>query len=352
MDISEILNKIYYKEKNYDGVENLYKKAKVYNASIKKNDVKDWLNKQQNKQVTTTITGKKEFKPIYSETPYSFQLDLTFFPRYKIQNKNNYVLFTAININTRFAYAYYSKDKETQTILNMLKEMEKKTVINTITCDEGSEFTNKEFVKYCFEKEIELFFVKNDSHKMGIINRFHRTLKDKLKKHFIANDSYNWIDAIDKIILNYNNTVNTGIGIEPIKIDAGLEHEIIVFKRNISDLMDKKQEGKFNIGDKVRILNKKVVFQDKLLPNYSNKVYLVIKVLKNSCIIKMGDIEIRIKKDQLIKSNIVDNEKDNINMEKVQKSEEIKNKVNREKLLDEVLLERPKRERKPNKRYL
>jgi len=65
----------------------------------------------------------------------------------------------------------------------------------------------------------------------------------------------------------------------------------------------------------------------------------------------MGDTEIRIKKDQLIKSNIVDNEKDNSNMEKVQKSEEIKNKVSREKL-DEVLLERPKRERKPNKKYL
>ena len=351
MDINEILNKIYYKEKNYDGVENLYKKAKVYNTSIKKNDVKEWLNKQYNKQVTTAITGKKEFKPIYSETPYSFQLDLTFFPRYKSQNKNNYVLFTAININTRFAYAYYSKDKETQTILNMLKEMESKTVINTITCDEGSEFTNKEFVKYCLEKNIELFFVKNDSHKMGIINRFHRTLKDKLKKHFITNDSYNWIDDIDKIIFNYNHTVNSGIGIEPYKIDAGLEHEIIVFKRNISDLIDKKHEDKFIVGDNVRILNKKVVFQDKLLPNYSNKVYVIVRVLKNSCIVKMGDEEIRIKKDQLIKSNIVDNDNDNSNMEKIQKSEEIKNKIKREKL-ESVVIERAKREKKPNSRYL
>jgi hypothetical protein len=44
--------------------------------------------------------------------PFSFQLDLTFFPRYRKYNNGFYVLFTAININSRFAYAYYGKNKE------------------------------------------------------------------------------------------------------------------------------------------------------------------------------------------------------------------------------------------------
>jgi hypothetical protein len=45
---------------------------------------------------------KKEFLPIYSDAPYAFQIDLTFLPRYKKQNNNNSVLFTAININSRY----------------------------------------------------------------------------------------------------------------------------------------------------------------------------------------------------------------------------------------------------------
>ena len=170
--------------------------------------------------------------PIYSETPYSFQIDLTFFPRYKKYNKDNYVLFTAININTRFAYAYYGKDKEAETILNMLKKMEQKTIINSITCDKGSEFNNTEFKKYCNDNEITIYFVKDDSHKMGIINRFHRTIKEKLQYYISDENKLNWIDVIDDIIYNYNHSKNRGIGIEPYKVNNALEVEIINEKRN------------------------------------------------------------------------------------------------------------------------
>ena len=65
----------------------------------------------------------------------------------------------------------------------MLKEMEKKTIINSITCDEGSEFKNRDFLAYYKKNDIEVFLIKDDSHKLGIVNRFHRTLKDKLTKH-------------------------------------------------------------------------------------------------------------------------------------------------------------------------
>ena len=281
MNQTELLNDLYYKQHNYDGIDILYKKAKAFDNSIKKEFVKDWLNKQQNKQLTTIKTSKKSFLPIYSETSYSFQIDLTFFPRYKKQNQQFYVLFTAININTRFAYAYSGKDKDMKTILNMLKDMEKKTVINAITCDDGTEFNNREFIKYCDDNEIQLYFIKNDSHKLGIINRFHRTIKNKLTKYFISNDTVKWIDVIDKIIYNYNHTINKGIGIEPYKVNNFIEHEIILWKRKQTEIFNDKNED-FNIGDKVRIINKKVLFNDKMLPNYSSTVFTVKKVLNNN----------------------------------------------------------------------
>ena len=60
------------------------------------------------------IGNKKQYLPIYSDTPYAFQIDLTFFDSAKRLNDGYNILFTAININTRFAYAYYSKDKTAQ----------------------------------------------------------------------------------------------------------------------------------------------------------------------------------------------------------------------------------------------
>ena len=111
MTDDELLNDLYYIKKNYDGVQGLYTKAKIIHPSITNKFVSEWLKKQQSNQVTYKKIGKKEFLPIYSEIPYAFQIDLTFFPKYKKQNNNYEVLFTAININTRFVYAYYSKNK-------------------------------------------------------------------------------------------------------------------------------------------------------------------------------------------------------------------------------------------------
>ena len=177
--------------------------------------VKHFFINQQSTQMANKKVVEKLFKPIYSESNYSFQIDVTFFPRYKKQNNGFDILFTAININTRFVYAYYCQDKNSDNILNLLKKMESKTIINSISCDYGKEFNNEKFKNYCEENEITLYFIKNDGHKLGIIKRFHRTLKEKLTQYFINNDTVKWVDGIDDIIYNYNHSINRGIGIQP-----------------------------------------------------------------------------------------------------------------------------------------
>jgi len=109
-----------------------------------------------------------------------FKLNKTFFPRYKKINNYYYVLFTAININSRYAYAYYAKNNEEESIITMLNDWLKNClIIQNITC-KGSEFTNHNVKKWFQENEINVFHVKDDDHrKLSIINRFHRILKDK-----------------------------------------------------------------------------------------------------------------------------------------------------------------------------
>ena len=53
-----------------------------------------------------------------------------------------------------------------------MKKMERKTIINSISCDYGKEFNNEKFKNYCGENEITLFFIKNYGHKLGIIKDF------------------------------------------------------------------------------------------------------------------------------------------------------------------------------------
>lgn len=68
MKNDDLLHKLYYELKNYDGINSLYSKAKVIHPTLKRNDVKDWLDYQSSYQQTKQEVGKKKYLPIYSET--------------------------------------------------------------------------------------------------------------------------------------------------------------------------------------------------------------------------------------------------------------------------------------------
>jgi len=344
MTDDELLNKLFYKENIYSFQE-LYKKAKEAHPKITSKIVKEFHSKQQNIQMNNKpLKDKNKYLPIYSESSYAFQIDLTFFPRYKKQNHNYEVLFTAININTRYAYAYPCKTKDMMFILDALKKMEKQTIINSITCDSGSEFKNKEFKNFCKDEEITLYFIKDDSHKLGIINRFHRTLKEKLTQYFIANNTVNWVDIIDKIVYNYNHSVNRGIGIEPYKVNSFLEQRIITrMKEKTEKLME--NEIKINVGDFCRILTKTELFEDKMLPKYSHKIFEIIKVKSKSVIVKdpSNDKEYKVKKSEIKIVQDRNNNNEFNEQDEANKEHKIHNKLRRDNIRQENIIHNRRR---------
>ena len=320
--VEKVLYDLYYTHHNYDGINNLFEKAKLVDNTIKKNDVKEWLRKQATYQINfNKVESKKEYLPIYSEIPNSYQIDLTFLNQYKKQNNNYYVLFTAIGINTRYAYVDYSKDKNSKTILNMFEKFYKhfNNNINHITGDLGTEFTNKSFTKFLNDNKISYDFYKSDSHKLGIINRFHKTLKNKLTKYMTANDSVKWIDVIDEIVYNYNNTINRGINEKPINVieNPFLEKEIIKEKNELTNAI-KKDEIIFNEKEKIRVRNNKKLFEDKMKPKYSYNTYTIKKVNKNNIIVEDDKgIQHTFKKYKVIKiTDDIENIKNPINIKK------------------------------------
>ena len=337
----------------------LYRKAKVLNKKLKKEDVSKYLKEQDTHQQTTIDKVEKiKFKPIYSEGHYDFQIDLTFFPRYKYENNNYMVLFTAININTRYAYAYYAKNKELESIIKMLNEWLKNAlIIENITCDKGSEFTNYEVKKWFHENNINVFYVKDDDHrKLSIINRFHRTLKDKLVKLFTANDNGRWIDDIDEIIKNYNNTRNRGIyNYTPKEASKPMITTYIISQKREKTEIIEKTEKIFNIGQKVRLLNNKKLF-DKLQTKYNDKVYTIVKVNKNT--LDIEDEKHLIKNVKKYNVKVIDNYiKKEVIEKEIPTRKQTEQKYKQKKLLikedvkPENIIE-TKRIKKPNSKYI
>ena len=264
--INIIMDKLYYKNLNFDGIDILYKKAKLINKDLKKEDVSKWLKKQAvyQKTIERPLIQPIENLPIFTTDPYSFQIDLTFLPKYKEENEGNYVLFTAINVNTRFSFASYGKDKKGETIIKMLDDFLKDAlIIHSITSDSGSEFTSGASTEWFKKHDIKTFFWTGDSHRLGIINRFHRTLKQKLLKYMIATDSTRWIDIMKKLIQNLNNTFNRGIGMTPMEASNPLMTSQIINDAINKTVRIHKSEPSFEIGDFVRVLKKNQYLENK-----------------------------------------------------------------------------------------
>jgi hypothetical protein len=349
-DIQKLLYNIYVVEKNYDGINELYRKAKIQNPKIKKNDVKLFLLSQKSYQRTYQPIKEKKFLPIYSEKPSAYQMDLTFIPQYKNENKGIYVLFTAININTRYAYASYATNKDTNTILNLFNEFHNNVnEINYIMGDLGSEFTNKKFLQYLDSQNISYHFFKSDSHKLGIINRFHRTLKEKILKYMLANDTTVWYDVLQDIIKNYNNSYHRGIKMRPIDVNNYYEQQIITSKRNDTEFLHDKQP-QFNINDIIRVKTIKNSFNNKMEPLYSAETYKLTKINKNTVnSIDINDNTHSFKKDNIIvvNSNEFINQNDMIKENK--KSNTISRKIKNENLINEPVATRLRTRENKNK---
>jgi len=336
-DINNLLYDLYYTNKNFDGTQKLFMKAKEINKKIKFTDVDKWLKKQATYQLNYSNNKTKVYFPIYSNSLNSYQIDLTFLPRYKKTNNNYYILFTAIGINNRYAYVDYSKDKKSDTILSIFKKFFNEVkYIHNIDGDLGSEFTNKKFIKYLNENKIQYDFFKSDSHKLGIINRFHRTLKDKLTKYFIANDTVKWIDVIDTITLNYNNTYHRGIKAKPIEIFNNDMEELLLIenKKYITDKL-KQNEEQFNINDLIRYKLNKVLFNDKISPKYSDTIYTIKKVLTNSLlVVDDKNKQHTFKKNKVLKINEIENYKNPNNINKAKKDNKISQIIQKEGIIE------------------
>ena len=300
---NELLNDIYYNQLNFSGVNELYRKAKLINKNIKLSDVSQYLKDQNVQQQTTTpYIKKKEYLPIYSESHHSYMIDLTFLPQYKAQNNNYYVLFTAINVNSRYSYVYYSKSKNSDDIIDMLNKFKKDAKeIDSISGDLGSEFISDKATNWFNKNNIKTYFYKSDSHKLGLINRFHRTLKEKLLKYFLVSKSVKWIDVINKIVENYNNSINRTIGFTPTEASKDFIQTTIINKAQDKTESIKESESIINVGDRCRLKTKKNTF-DKNTTKYDSEIYTITKVNSNTVSIRDSDGNIQ---NGIKKSNIL-----------------------------------------------
>ena len=264
--MDNLLRSKYYDPKTgFVSAQKLWEKVRDKGVTLKQ--VQQWLNNQESVQVSKEVRRKEGFKIVGSKGDW--QADLTFYPQYKGSNNGYETILTMIEIPSRKAFAKALIRKNKTEMIKALEQFKKKHFVKSITSDNGSEFVGVQ--TWCADNNIEQWFNEvGDHHTMGLIERFNRTLRNILEKYFSAYHHHKWINILDDVITNYNNTKHRTIGCTPNEFEYGES----VGREHNEELMA--NDG-INAGDKVRIALEKGVFVKGAIQKWSTEVYEVLE---------------------------------------------------------------------------
>ena len=100
--------------------------------------------------------------------------------------------------------------------------------------DKGKEFYNKDV-----KDSIELYSTENEE-KSSVVERWIRTMKEKMWKYFSANSTNVYIDVLSGFVREYNNTKHSSIKMTLTKASKK-ENELRVWRNLYPDHLETKK---------------------------------------------------------------------------------------------------------------
>ena len=106
--------------------------------------------------------------------------------------------------------------------------------------------------------------------KSVVAERFISTLKNKIYKYMTSISRNVYIDKLDDIINEYNNTYHRTIKMEPIEVK---DNAYINIGNEVNN-----NDPKLKVGDNVRISKYKNIFARGYTPNWSEEFFVIIEI--------------------------------------------------------------------------
>ena len=206
--------------------------------------------------------------------------DLVEMKKYSKWNKGIKYLLMVIDVFSKYGWIVPLKEKKTESVSLAFDHIFKKSKRKPekLWTDKGSEFISKHFKDFLKRNNIMLYHTQNEE-KSSVVERWNRTMKNKMWKMFSANNSTIYWDKLDKLVDDYNNRKHSRIKMSPSEASK-TENEKQVFVNLYEDeIFLKPGKPKFSIGDKVSLSKyKRKVFDKGYTPNWTEEVFVVDKV--------------------------------------------------------------------------
>lgn len=212
-----------------------------------------------------------------------WECDLCDLSMYKKQNDGYSYLFTVIDVFSKYAWVKPIKKKTARSIIKVFHEIltESKRKPSVLQSDRGLEFKNKNFKSFLEHKNIKLQFPQTTSQfKCAVIERFNRTIKQKMFKYFTekGKNHRRYIDDLQKLVFQYNHSFHSTIKMEPAEVKPHHSPKIYT-NTHKSHQLETVHPPKFAKKDQVRVIKKKNRFEHGYTEKWTREIFVIHRVI-------------------------------------------------------------------------
>ena len=175
----------------------------------------DWaqqLPKELHKGIRRKFTKRTVFSNGIDEI---WAADLVEMQKFSKWNKGIKYLLMVIDVFSQFGWIVPLQNKKGETVAgafeNIFKSGRKPQLLWT---DKGTEFYNGNVKRMLSKENIKLYSTEN-AEKSSVVERWNRTMKEKMWKMFSANNNTVYFDKIGKLLEIYNNSYHNSVKIAP-----------------------------------------------------------------------------------------------------------------------------------------
>jgi transposase InsO family protein len=201
-----------------------------------------------------------------------------------VGGKNNGYTFliTCIDILSRYAWVVPVRSNSAANMLTAMRQLFKQASPRKparLQTDKGREFYNALVRKLLSEQGIEVFSTNSD-HKAAVVERFNRTLKNRICKHFAASGTRRYLDVLPDVVHSYNSSYHGTTEQRPKDVTS-TKDEKRVWRRvcyDSEERMSRKSWRSPTTGNRVRLSRWTGTFEKGYVPNSSREHYQVVGV--------------------------------------------------------------------------
>ena len=273
-----VLKKAYYDIKqpgSLGGVAALARETKR-----KREEVSKWLSFEDTYTLHKPVRRKfLRRRTIVGGIDHQWQADLIDVQKLKKDNDGHVFLLTCIDVLSKYAWVVPLKDKSGSSLVKAFQQIfaEGRKPLKLQT-DKGTEFKNRLVQKLLRDLNIDFFTTENDDIKAAVVERFNRTLKEKLWRYFTKSNSTRYLEVLPDLVNAYNHSFHRSIRRAPVEVNTK-NQEDVWYQLYGRGKNRKRKPAKFKVGDRVRISKTRRVFKKGYLPSWTRELFTVYTII-------------------------------------------------------------------------